>query len=197
MIRISPSNHTYPQSTKSCLYHIRDLRRIRRYLNLDSAKLLAHALVTSRLDYCNSLLFGIADKDLSILQRIQNRLARVVTKSPPLTRSTPLLRSLHWLPVKFRINFKICLLTFKTLSNHQPVYLQKMLVTPRPTRSLRSNKGPTLSLPRVKTKAGTRAFYSCAPSLWNKLPLSVRSAPSTATFRKGLKTHLFDLAFPP
>lgn len=182
---------------KSCLYHIRDLRRIRRYLNLDSAKLLAHALVSSRLDYCNSLLFGIADKDLSILQRIQNRLARVVTKSPPLTRSTPLLRSLHWLPVKFRINFKICLLTYKTLTEQKPVYLQDMLVTSCPTRSLRSNKGPVLSLPKVKTKAGSRAFYSCAPSLWNKLPLSVRSAPSIATFRNGLKTHLFDLAFPP
>ena len=82
----------------SCIYHIRDLRRIRRHLDLDSAKLLANALVSSRLDYCNSLK----------LQRLLNRLARVVTKSPPFTRSVPLLRSLHWLPVKYRVHFKIC-----------------------------------------------------------------------------------------
>ena len=78
----------------SCFYHMRDLRRIRRHLDLDSAKLLATALVSSRLDYCNSLLYGIADIDLTRLQRVQNQLARLVTKSPPFTHSIPLLRSL-------------------------------------------------------------------------------------------------------
>ena len=68
----------------SCFYHMRDLRRIRRHLDLDSAKLLATALVSSRLDYCNSLLYGIADIDLTRLQRVQNQLARLVTISPPL-----------------------------------------------------------------------------------------------------------------
>ena len=78
-----------------CIYHIRDLRRIRRHLDLDSAKYLANALVSSRLDYCNSLLSGIAETDLTKLQLVLNRLARVVTKSPPFTHSVPLLRSLH------------------------------------------------------------------------------------------------------
>ena len=72
----------------SCIYHIRDLRRIRRHLDLDSAKLLANALVSSRFDYCNSLLSGIAETDLTKLQRVLNRLARVVTKSPSFTRSS-------------------------------------------------------------------------------------------------------------
>ena len=89
----------------SWFYHMRDLRRIRRHLDLDSAKFLATALVSSRLDYCNSLLYGIADIDLTRLQYVQNQLAHLVTKSPPFTRSTPLLRSLHWLPVMFRILF--------------------------------------------------------------------------------------------
>ena len=80
---------------RSCRYRIRDLRRIRRYLTSDSANLLAHALISSRLDYCNSLLFGIADKEIVQLQRIQNSLARVVTKKPPLTRSV---RSTSTLP---------------------------------------------------------------------------------------------------
>ena len=96
----------------SCIYHIRDLWRIRRHLNLNSAKLLANALVSSRFDYCNSLLSGIAETDLTKLQRVLNRLTRVVTKSPPFTCSIPLLRSLHWLPVKYRVHFKICLLTY-------------------------------------------------------------------------------------
>ena len=74
---------------------MRDLRRIRRHLDLDSAKLLATALVSSCLDYCNSLLYGIADIDLTRLQCVQNQLACLVTKSPPFTRSIPLLRSLH------------------------------------------------------------------------------------------------------
>jgi len=182
---------------KSCRYHIRDLRRIRRYLTLDSAKLLAHALVSSRLDYCNSLLFGIADKEITRLQRIQNSLARVVTKKPLMTSSIPLLRSLHWLPIKFRIKFKICLLTYNTLSEKQPGYLNAILTPSTPARSLRSHNGINLSVPRVKTKTGARAFYSGGPTLWNKLPVSVRSAPSTATFKQRLKTHLFGLAFPP
>ena len=175
---------------------MRDLRRIRRHLDLDSAKLLATALVSSRLDYCNSLLYGIADMDLTRLHCVQNQLARLVKMFPPFTRSIPLLRSLHGLPVRFRILFKINLLTYKTLHEKQPVYLHSMLAVSIPSRSLISNNDNSLSVPRVKTNTGARSFHSCAPSLWNNLPLSVRSASSVATFKKYLKTHLFDLAFP-
>ena len=181
----------------SCFYRMRDLRRVHRHLDLDSAKLLATALLSSCLDYCNSLLYGIADIDLTRLQRVQNQLAHLVTKSPPFTHSIPLLRSLHWLPVKFRILFKINLLIYKTLRERQPVYLHSMLAASIPSRSVRSNNDNSLSVPRVKTNIGARAFHSCAPSLWNELPLSVRSASSVATFKKYLKTHLFDLAFSP
>ena len=181
----------------SCFYHMWDLRHIRRHLDLDSAKLLATALVSSHLDYCNSLLYGIADIYLTRLQRVQNQLARLVTKSPPFTRSLPLLCSLHWLPVRFRILFKINLLICKTLREKQPVYLHSMLATQLPFHSLRSNSNNSLSVPMVKANTGTRTFHSCAPSFWNNLPLSVRSAISVATFRKYLKTHLFDFAFPP
>ena len=92
--------------------------------------------------------------------------------------------------------FKINVLTYKTLREKQPVYLHSMLATSIPSRSLRSNNDNSLSVPRVKTNTGARAFHCCAPSLWNNLPLSVRSAISFATFKRYLKTHLFDLAFP-
>ena len=119
------------------------------------------------------LFSGIAETDLTKLQRVLNRLARVVTKSPPSTRSVPLLRSLHWLPVKYRVHFKICLLTNKALHEEQPVYLRSLIAISLPSRSLRSNRGITLSIPRIKTNTGARAFSSCALSLWNNLPLSV------------------------
>ena len=180
----------------SCIYHIRDLRHICRHFDLHSAKLLANALVSSRLEYCNSVLSGIAETDITKLQRVLKRLARVVTKSPPFSRSDPLLRSLHWLPVKYRVHFKICLLTYKALHEEQPVYLRSLIATSLPPCSLRSNRGITLSVPRIKTKTGTGALSSYAPSLLNNLPLSVRSATSVATFRRRLKTYLFDLAFP-
>ena len=80
----------------SCIYHIRQLRYIRRHLDLDSAKLLANVPASSRCDYCNSLLSGIAETDLTKVQHVLNRLAHVVTKSPSFTRSVPLLRSLRY-----------------------------------------------------------------------------------------------------
>lgn len=185
------------QVCRSCFYHIRDLRRIRRHLSLDNAKSLACALVASKLDYCNSLFYGLAEKDIKKLQRVQDTLARVVVRALPLAHAPPILRSLHWLPLRFRINFKVRLLTFKTLQLGQPSYLHDLLAMAKPSRSLRSNQGPMLTVPRVKTVTGSRAFSACAPVLWNSLPLSIRSLQSVASFRKYLKTHLFELAFPP
>ena len=170
---------------------------IGRHLDLDSAKLLATALVSSRLNYYNSHLYGIADIDLTRLQHLPNQLAHLVTKSPPFTRSLSLLHSLHWLSVRFRILYKFNLLTYKILHEKQPVYLHSMLAASLPSRSLRSNNDNSSSFSRVKTNTGARAFHSCAPFLWNNLPLSVHSAISVATIKKHLKTHVFDLAFPP
>ena len=99
----------------SCFYHMRDPRHVRRYLDLDCTKLLATVLVSSHLNYCNSLLSGIAYTNLTKLQCVQNQLALVVANSPPFTHSLPMLRALHRLLVRFRILFKISLLTCKTL----------------------------------------------------------------------------------
>ena len=93
-------------------------------------------------------------------KRVQNQLVCLVTKSPPFTRGVSLLRSLHWLPVRFRILFKISLLTYKTLCEKQPVYLHSMLAASLPSCSLRSNNDNSLSVPRVKTNTGARAFHS-------------------------------------
>ena len=119
------------------------------------ANTIATALVSSRLDYCNSLYYNIALKDILILQRVQNCLARVVTRSPRFSLSAPLLKSLHWLPVRYRIVFKICTITYPALSPKQPAYLHSLLT---PARQLRSSNNNLLFVPSVKANVGTRAF---------------------------------------
>ena len=128
-------NHAV-QLCKFCFFYMRDLRRIRKHLTLATATALANALVTRRLDYCNSLLTGISAKDLLRLQRIQNCLARIVTKSPRFSSSQPLLKLLHWLPIRHRINFNLGLLTFKTLKYKEPLYLFNMLIPLENSRNL-------------------------------------------------------------
>mgnify|MGYP002259884042 FL=1 len=188
---------------KSCFYHIRDLRRIRRFISKRTLITLANALVSSRLDYCNSLFSSLTKKELGRLQRIQNTLCRVVTKSTRYSSVTPQLKSLHWLPIRFRVEFKTLLLTYKTLENGAPKYLMDLL---HPYASARSTR---MSDPNSKLLATPffdkrihrskshleKTFGYYAPRQWNALPLDIRSAPSVATFRKRLKSFLFDKAF--
>ena len=168
MLEILSFRSHIPAICSSCCYHIWDLWHIHHHRDLNSAKLLATALASSRFDYCNSLLYGVTDTDRTELQRITNRLTRVVSKSPPFTRSVPLLRSLHWSPVKFRILFKITLLTYKT-----PWKAACLSLLHAP--SLRSNKIINLLVPSVEINTGARAFHSRALSLWNNLLLPVQS----------------------
>ncbi|KAK2172574.1 hypothetical protein NP493_941g01032 [Ridgeia piscesae] len=153
------------KTCRSCFYHIRDLRRIRRFLSLSVAKTITTALVSSILDYCNSLLYNTANKDIARLQRVQNCLAKVVTRSPRFSSSVPLLKSLHWLPVHYRIIFKICTISYQALASKQPTYLNSMLTPASNSRELSSTSSNPLYIPRVKTKAGcctnSVEFASC------------------------------------
>ena len=185
------------QTCRTCFHHIRDLRRIRKSLSLDLAKQIAVALVSSRLDYCNSLFHNMPEKYIARLQRVQNCLARVVTNAPRFSRSVPFLKRLHWLPVKFRIHFKICAITFRTLKENKPAYLADLLVRPKCSKYLRSTNSNRFVVPRIKTKTGSRAFSISGPALWNALPVPIRNTKTNLTFRKLLKSNLFDLAFPP
>jgi hypothetical protein len=183
--------------SKSCFFHIRDIRRIRNLLSRPIATTLANSLVSSKLDYCNSLYFGIPQSNIAKLQRIQNSLARAITSTSKRQHISPVLKELHWLPVKQRIEFKISLLTFKTLQNHQPTYLYEMLTPPTHTISTRSTDSSALMVPHTQTVIGKRAFSIAAPRLWNSLSSDIRNAASIPIFRSKLKTHLFRIAFPP
>ena len=98
------------------------------------------------------------EKDIARLQRVQNCPARVVTKAPLFSRFVPILKQLHWLPVKFRIHFKICTITFGTLKDNQPAYLADLFVVPKCSKYLRSTNSNRFAVPRIKTKTGSRAF---------------------------------------
>jgi len=146
-----------------------DRRRIRRYISLSVTKTIATALITNRLDYCNSFLYNIASKDILQLQYVKNCLARVVTRSPRFSHSVPLLKSLHWLSDQFRVNFNHCTIAYQTLSSREPSYLFSTLSLALKPRKLRSSVFHMLSVPSVKTHARTHAFSVAVPTLWNSL----------------------------
>ena len=108
---------------RSCYYHMKDLRRIRRYLSVSVATALANALVSSRLDYCNSLLHNVTANNMKKLQVVQNSLCRIVKRVSRFEHISEYRKALHWLPVEYRIRFKINLLTYKALNFGQPLYL--------------------------------------------------------------------------
>ena len=105
-------------------------------LTQHATELLIHSLVISRLDYGNGLLYGVPDKLLDKLQRVQNVAARVVVKASRYDHITPILKSLHWLPIRYRTEYKLLLLTFKALHHLAPSYLTDLLQLYRPTRTL-------------------------------------------------------------
>ena len=184
--------HHVSSICKSCFFfHIRAFRHIRPALTHDMATSVAVSLVGSRLDYANSLLYGTSQGNLHRLQRIQNTLAKLVC--PGHTHSSEALRSLHWLPIRQRIDLKIATLTFKLLNFGSPSYLSCLLKPYLPARALRSHGQRLLATPHVKTSIGSRAFRVAAPSVWNALPLHVRSSPSIDIFKRELKTHFFTM----
>ena len=177
---------------KNASYHIRNIGRIRKFLTKEAAEILVHAFISSRLDYCNALLYGIPITTLSKLQLVQNTAARVVTGTTKHEHITPVLKSLHWLPVIQRIQFKILLMTFKCLHGLAPAYLGELIEQYCPVRNLRSQDEQLLVVPKSRLRRyGDRAFYMAAPQLWNALPCALRKSSSVESFKTKLKTYLF------
>ena len=109
---------------------------------------------------------------------------------------TPELMALHWLPIKYRCQYKLLLYTFKVLTEHAPVYLQELLAIHVPTRSLRSENSMLLSKPRLRTKTfGESQFDRAASTLWNNIPSIIRHEQSMGIFKKQLKAYLLRLVY--
>jgi hypothetical protein len=184
------------RTSQSCYYHIKSLRHIRQTLDTHTATLLAHSLVSSKLDYANSVLYRSPSSVILKYQRIQNALARIVLQADSRSHSSSLLRKLHWLPIHCRIHFKLATLTYKALSTGEPNYLAILFQHYKPTRDLRSSNCCLLQPPASghltpRTAFGSRAFRFAAPEIWNRLPHNLKTASSLSIFKHNLKTHYF------
>ena len=176
-------------------YQLYRLRMVRSHFSDESMHTLVHAFITSHLDYCNSLLYGVAQVDIEKLQRVQNCAARLITRTPRFDHITPVLIKLHWLKVNARIIYKIALITYKALHDIAPAYISDLIIKYIPPRDLRSSGDNLLVTPITHSKAGDRSFHHSAHVIWNTLPHTLRNATSLNIFKTGLKTHLFKLEY--
>ena len=183
------------KTCSSAFYYLYNIRHIRKYLPKEHTKQLIHAFVTSRLDYCNGLLYGVPECQIKKLQHVMNASARLIYCAPKFGHITPILKELHWLPVlRVRIEFKILVITFKAIKGLAPKYLSDLIEILQMSRyNLRcNNNGILLARSTIRTKKtiGDRVFMIAAPILWNSLPLSVRQAATVDNFKSMVKTHL-------
>ena len=182
-----------------CFYQLRQLRRVRRSLDRDSATTLVHAFVTSCIDYGNSLFANAPKIWTDKLQRVMNAAARVISGTRKFDRGlTRLLHDdLHWLDIPQRITFKLCLLVFKCLHGFAPRYLAELCVPVANVmgrRNLRSATGSLQNFPRYNMASyGRRAFSYAGPHAWNSLPEHLQQTTSIDLFECSLKTFLFGL----
>ncbi|XP_072042881.1 uncharacterized protein [Amphiura filiformis] len=108
------------------------------------------------------------------------------------TSSAPLLRHLHWLPIRKRIEFKLLVITYKCVNSQAPEYLQELITFRKPKYATRSSLDRTLLIvPKTRTLTGDKAYQTAGPRLWNSLPINIRQAKTLDIFKTNLKTHLF------
>ena len=142
---------------------------IRKFLSVETAALLANPMISSRIDYCNSLLYGVNKYTLAKLQKIQNALYRIVFRFDKTSHVTPYLQKLHWIPISYRILFKYNLITFKAIKFSQPKYLPSLIKF----RTLTHGFWLSLSSFHPKKAIGRRGFAVASPTECNRLPQSV------------------------
>jgi len=161
-------------AARSCNYHSQAIHHIRHLLSRELASTLACSLILTRMDYCNSVLYGTPSSSIQILQRAQNNAARIILRAPRRCHARPLLRNLHWLPIQHRIEYEVAVLTFKSRSSTTaPTYLSRHIKARVSERTLRSSTTPLLDKPFTRTDFANRAFRCAAPTVWNSLPETI------------------------
>ena len=155
---------------------LRNLSSVRKFLNAHDLRLLVQSIIISRIDNCNSLLYGVLASSRNKLQKLQNSCARLIYGKKRRDHVSPLLHELHWLPVQKRIVFKILLFVFKSYLNLVPLYIKDLLHTSERDILI-------LKVPRANTSYGDRAFEIPAPRLWNALPSFIRGANTLSYFK--------------
>ena len=164
-------------------------------MTTEVAKTIASSIISTRLDYCNSLPNNTPTSNLQKIQRLQNNLARIVLCRPRWSNANELLIELHWLPIAYRVQYKTALLTFKALHTGQPGYLADLLTINQPCRETRSTGQYRLLQPVSNSLTASRGFSFSAPTVWNNLPTELRLQSSLDSFKSKLKTHYFKAAY--
>ena len=162
---------------QTAFFHLRSIGQIRRYLTEDSCTTLVHSLVSTRIDYCNSLLVNLPTCSLQKLQRVLNTAMRIVSLRPKRDDIIPVSISLHWLPTDYRLHYKVIIFVFRCLHNLAPSYLSELL------------KLYALECENL------RAFAVSGSVLWNSLPDFIRLLDDIGSFKSRLKTWLFKDAY--
>ena len=171
-------------------YHLSRIAKIRDSISTTVRKSIIHGLVTSRIDYGNAILFGISDLHVHGLEMVQRYAARIVMQIRRGDRQsiTTILRQLHWLPVRKRIECKLLALVHRALNDGTPEYIAALLLQHAPRRSLRSAGGLLLEVPKVNLECfghRVQGVFACAgPTLWNNLPRNMRDNGNLAPFKK-------------
>ena len=180
---------------RTCCFELRRLASIHIFLTSTATASLVSAFELSRIYYCNSLLFGSTHDVTSHLQRIQNYAVRVSLCLPKSSSITTHLKSLHWLPVKVRSNYKIACSCYHFHSSTPPSYVADMLrKKPSHTRNSHSSSCtmPLLNRPaHSKATLSDHSFSFASSSVWNSIPNDVRCAPSLSSLKSRLKKYLF------
>ena len=181
----------------SSFFHFYNIQHIRNYLSQKSTETLIHVFISSCLDYCNGLLYGLLYSSLHKLQHVQRKCLCIFNEHKFFHLIPGLIMELHWLAIKCRLEFKTFLITFKILHVLAPSFLSSLISLPPSRYNLRiSNENLLLSYPSFICKAalGDRSFTCAAPRLWNSLLFDVRCTKSVDVFKVKLKTHLFSSA---
>ncbi len=175
------------KTARSCRFALYNIKKIRPFLSEHATQLLVQALVLSRLDYCTALLAGLPANSIKPLQLIQNDAARLIFNEPKRTHVTPLFINLYWLPIAAQcIKFKALMFAYRTTSGSAPLYLNSLLQTYMPSRSLRSASERRITVPSQRdTKSLSLTFSLTVPIWWNDLPNSIRAAESLPSSRNG------------
>ena len=174
----------------SAMLNLQRIKNIQKFLDRDSCTKLVVCLYLSHPDYSNSILYGLPKSVIQQMQNIQNYAANLVLGRSKYSSNKEALAELHWLPIKFRIKFKILVLVFKCLRGEAPEYLMNLLVRcTKWTHNLRSsNKEDRLVIPRtVGQTFAVRSFSIVGPTLWNKLPNHIKNSNYLDIFQKNLK----------
>ncbi len=173
------------KTARSCRFALYNIKKIRSFLSEHATQLLVQGLVLSRLGYCNALLAGLPASSIKPLNLIKNAAAKLIFNEPKRT---------HVKPIAARIKFKALMFAYKSTSGSAPLYLNELLQTYMPSRSLCFASERRITVPSQRgTKSLSLTFSLTVPIWWNDLPNSIRAAESLPIFKKQLKTHLFHL----